>query len=123
MRKVYFVSIDLSYVGYDMKCLLLSDENSVRGEVTNLAIEHHSSYNIEDDNFRPIEVIMEEDSVDREEAEYTQTDEILSTMDIEFETYNPQKHGNYNEYDMVGFDGGFDMVAYLRDNRISEILK
>jgi hypothetical protein len=124
--KIYRLKVELGYIGYDMTCLIGSEPENIPERATEAALDHYYSYDIEDDNIRSITEIMEDDGVDQDEAERIRTEEVLENIDIDYEEYDPTKHGQYSDYTLFNIDR-YDIDKYLvvkmRDVKIDQILK
>lgn len=118
--KIYLLKVELGLIGYDMRCLVGSDD--ICTKATELALDHYHSYDIDDESIRSVNEICEQDGIDEEEAELIRNEEILDSMEIEYEEYDMIKHGNINEFTWVDFDR-HDTQSYLREGKIKQILK
>lgn len=120
--KIYLLKVDLGYIGYDMSCLVGSDDKYISEKATELALDHYNSYDLDNENVRSVGDIIEQDFVEQDEAELIQTEEILGNIDIEYVEYDVLSHGDSVDYDWVDFKP-IDIQQYLRDYKINEILK
>lgn len=118
--KIYLLKVELGFIGYDMTCLVRSDDISEKA--TELALDHYYSYDLDDESIRSVNEICEQDGVDEEEAELIRNEEVLENIEIEYEEYDVSKHGDINTFSWVDFDS-YDIKPYLREGKINQILK
>lgn len=120
MNKIFYVKIELDYIGCDMTCLVRSTDDMISERSTEIALDHYFSYDRDDGV--TVQDIIDRDSVDEQEAESMLIDEITSNMDISHIEYDESIHGDPMQYDWVDFDMN-DITPYLRDGKIDKILK